>query len=100
MAVYFWSGALIGGFLAVGLIYILLDWQVMSRVFDDPLRGKLLAVISAYFLTATLYSMNTGTIVGFVTYLPGAVLVGSLGIRSAKNIQARIDAADETSVFE
>lgn len=100
MEVYFWAGALTGGFLAVGLIYILLDWLLMSRVFDDPLRGKLLAVISAYFLVATLYSMNTGSIVGFLSYLPGAVLVGWLGIRSARKIQARIDAADETSVFE
>ena len=91
---------LLGGVLFIWILQTIIDMVFTSRLMDDPFKGKLLATISAYFIIATLVSVVSSSIIAFVTCLPGALLVGWLESRSARKIQARIDAEDENSVFE
>lgn len=92
--------SVIGGFLGVWILQALIDWGILSRIMDDPLKGKILSTVAAYVLAVMLYAMKSNSASGFFIYLPGAVLVGIIGFFSAKKIQARIDALDESSTFE
>lgn len=92
--------AVFGGFLGVWILQALIDWGILSHVMDDPLKGKILSTVAAYFIAATLSALGSNSISGFLIYLPGAVLVGIIGFYSARKIQARIDAQDQSSTFE
>ncbi|MCK0128960.1 hypothetical protein [Erythrobacter sp. F6033] len=94
------AAMIIGGFLAVWVLQGIIDWAITSRFMENPLNGKILATIAAYFLAALLYWMSRDTMLGFATYLPGAILVGIMEVRGARKVQARIDAQDQTSTFE
>ncbi len=94
------AGMVIGGFIAVWVLQGLINWLIISRVMDDPFKGKMLATIIAFFTAAILYWMSSGSPIGFATYLPGALVVGWLEMRSAKKVQERIDAQDQTATFE
>ena len=91
---------LLGGVLFIWILQTIIDMVFTSRLMDDPFKGKLLATISAYFIIATLVSVVSSSMTAFLTCLPGALMVGWLESRSARKIQARIDAEDETSIFE
>lgn len=93
-------GSLIGGFLAIWLLQTLIDFALTSRIMDDPMKGKILATISAYALACLLYSFSTGTLLGILFYLPGAVGVGWMEMRNAKKIQQRINEAGDATTFE
>lgn len=90
----------VGGFVAIWVLQGILDWLIFSRALDDPVKGKILGTIVAYFLAAILVWMSQGTPMGFLAYLPGAALVGWLEMGGAKKVQARIDAQDDASAFE
>lgn len=93
-------GSLVGGFLAIWLLQTLIDFAITSRLMDDPMRGKILATLCAYVLACLLYSFSTGTLLGILFYLPGAIGVGWMEVRSAKKIQKRINEADDATTFE
>lgn len=92
--------AVIGGFIGVWILQALIDWGILSRVMDDPLKGKVLSTVAAYFIAVLLSTLGSNSAMSLFVYLPGAVLVGIIGIFSARKIQARIDALDESSTFE
>lgn len=89
-----------GGTLAIWVLQGIINFAVTSRVMDNPVNGKMLATILAYFLGSLLYLWGAGTFFGFAYYIPGAIIVGFLELRSARKVQARIDAQDESSTFE
>ncbi len=60
----------------------------------------MLATILGYFGAGVIYSINAGTAIGFLLYLPGALVVGWLAWLSAKKVQAKIDAQDHASTFD
>ena len=92
--------AVIGGFLGVWILQALIDWGVLSRVMDDPLKGKILSTVAAYFIAVIVYALGSNSASGIFIYLPGAIIVGIIGFFSARKIQARIDALDESSTFD
>ena len=46
-------GMVIGGFVAVWVLHALLDWGSISRIFDDPFKGKIQSKIDAVDPTST-----------------------------------------------
>ena len=94
------SVGILGGILFVWLLQTIIDMVLTSRLMDDPFKGKMLATISAYFIIASLASVVTSSITAFLTCLPGAILVGWVESRTARKIQSRIDAEDQTATFE
>lgn len=46
-------GMVIGGFVAVWVLHALLDWGIISRIFDDPFKGKIQSKIDAGDPTST-----------------------------------------------
>ena len=93
-------GTVIGGFIVVWVLQFLIDWALISRILDDPIKGKLLATILAFFGASLIYLRNSGSFVGFAVFLPAAVVVGLLEYRGALKVQARIDERDEAATFE
>ena len=93
-------GQMIGGFLAAWVLQGIIDWAVVSRVMDDPFKGKLLATIIAYSLLVLIFALRNSSIAGLAIFLPGAILVGWLELRKARKMQARMDELDQTSTFE
>ena len=94
------SVGILGGVLFIWLLQTIIDMVFTSRLMDNPFRGKMLATISAYFIIASLASVVSSSITAFLTCLPGAVLVGWVESRTARKIQSRIDAEDQTATFE
>ena len=91
---------IVAGIIAVWFFETLIDLVITSRVMDDPMKGKMLATVVAYFLVVTLSALATNSPNAIFIVLPGALLVGFLEMRSAAKIQQRIDAKDESSTFE
>ena len=96
----FLIAAVVGGFIGVWILQALIDWGILSRVMDDPLKGKILSTVAAYFIAVLLSALNSNSVNGVFICLPGAILVGIIGFFSARKIQARIDALDDTSTFD
>lgn len=92
--------SIIGGTFAIWILQGLLDWAIIGRVMDDPVKGKLLSTVTAYVLACVLYGLGANSPLGIFLYLPGAVIVGFIEFRGGKKIQARIDERDEAATFE
>jgi hypothetical protein len=89
-------GQLIGGVLAIFVLYALLEWAVFKRVMDDPVKGKAVSVIGAYVLAVALYGFGAAdggpwNPAGFVIYLPGLLIVGFFAIRRGTKIRDEAD---------
>lgn len=92
--------SVVAGFVGVWILQAIINWVLISRIMDDPFKGKMLATVIAYFTASLLHSFGSGTAFGFLIYLPGAVLVAILEMRGARKVQARIDEQDHASAFE
>lgn len=91
---------IVSGFVAVWFLQFLIDWLIISRIMDDPIKGKLLATIFAYFLASLLYLFARNSFSGFAIYLIGALIVGYLQYRAALKIHARVAEENVAETFE
>ncbi len=90
----------IGGIVAIWILQTLIDVIITSRVMDDPVNGKILATVSAYFLASTLYLFFANSFAGLLMYLPGALLIGWLQYRKGLSIRAKMAAENVGATFE
>lgn len=98
-------GQMVGGILPIFILYMIVDKFVCQRTFDDPVRGKIIAVASAYVLAIIIYgfgSANGGPWRpdGVVVYLLGAVVVGFFAIRRGIKIRDEAARGHEADAFE
>ncbi|MEP0191543.1 MAG: hypothetical protein ABJP70_13065 [Erythrobacter sp.] len=91
---------IVSGFVGVWFLQFLIDWLIISRIMDEPVKGKLLATIFAYFLASLLYLFARNSFSGFAIYLIGAIVVGYLQYRAALKIEARVADEDVAETFK
>ena len=94
-------GQLVGGTFAVFLLYFIWEWALFMRIMDDPMRGKLLSVLAAYFTASTVYGFgaaNGGPYIldGFAIYLVGGLIVSIYAWNRANKLKS---ASDESDAF-
>jgi hypothetical protein len=92
-------GSVVGGTLAVFILYAVWEWVLFMRIFDDPIKGKLASVAAAYLSAALVYgfgSANGGpwSPTGFLIYLPGALIVFVYAWRRATRLTEQPKEAD------
>jgi hypothetical protein len=97
-------GMLVGGFVIQLLLSVLWERLLFSKIYDDPVKGKLSSVVAAWLTCGTLagFGMADGgpfAWYAFVIYLLPALLLAVLGYR--RGIRLREEAEfSEASVFE
>lgn len=95
-------GMLVGGTLGVFILYVIWEWALFMRIFDDPMRGKLVSVAAAYFSAVVIYGFgaanggpwNPG---GVIIYLPGALIIFVYAWRRATKLREK---SVEAETFE
>jgi hypothetical protein len=78
--------AFVAGLVGVWLLSTLLEWVIFQRVFDDPVKGKLVSVVVAWIIGCVSYGYNTADggpfqFHGFAIYTVPALIVGFFGWR-------------------
>ncbi|WP_341712064.1 hypothetical protein [Erythrobacter sp.] len=96
----FTLGAIVGGTIAIYLLYALWEWALFKRVMNDPLAGKVASVASAYVTGSTLAGFG-GADGGpyywgaFADYLIPALIVGALAAKRGFDMRAEASASAE-----
>jgi len=93
-------GAVLGGIIAVWFLQTIIDVFIISRVMDDPVNGKILATISGYAIASLLYLAGSNSGVGFLYYLPGALLIGFRQYRKGLEVRQKIAEASVSNTFD
>ncbi|WP_299191626.1 hypothetical protein [uncultured Erythrobacter sp.] len=88
------------GLVNIWMFQGLIDWAITSRFMDDPVKGKILSTLLAYMLGALTYLALSDLWLGFVLYIPGALLIGFLEVRKGARMQQTALDSDETATFE
>lgn len=92
--------AAFGFFIGTVLLIYVLSWAVerlaCQRLFDDPLKGKIVSVAGAWLIAGTIagFGMADGgpfRWIAYPNYLPAALLLGAIGWR--RGMQLRHDIA-------
>jgi hypothetical protein len=88
--------SLIGGTFAVLFAYVILESLIFKRISDDPVAGKLSAVGAAWVVVSIVYGFTTAretgfNPAGFITYLPGAMLVAIYAYRRGLRVRQRMN---------
>jgi len=86
-------GTLIGGTIGVYLLYAVWEFVLFKRVMDDPVNGKLGAVVAAYFTASFIagFGMADGgpfAWYAFALYLIPALIVGALAYQRGSKLRA------------
>jgi hypothetical protein len=95
-------GGVVGSFLAIWILYGLLEKFLFSRFFDDPVKGKLTSVTAAWLIAGTSGGFgfaNGGSYRwdAFLMYMPAALVFGFLGYRRGLALRAEIADHSETA---
>lgn len=92
---YFLFGQVVGGLIAVFLLSRLIEWAIVKRVANDPVAGKLISLVAAWFVASTIYgfgSADGGDFVlrGYLIYGFAALILAPLAYSAG--VRAREDA--------
>lgn len=96
-------GQVVGGTIAIFLLYALWEWAVFKRVVDDPLIGKVASVGAAYLSGSALAGFG-GADGGpyywgaFADYLIPAIIVGALAVKRGLTMREEATAAAEGTI--
>lgn len=63
MNIYALAGGLVGGFIGICMLSWLIEWALLKRVLDDPVKGKVGSVVAAFVLAVVIYTLNEGNFV-------------------------------------
>ena len=96
-------GELVGSLFAIYLLYVLWEFVLFKRVFDDPVKGKICSVAAAYLMDCTMRGFiraDGGPFVWgfFLLHLFPALIVGAfayrrgLALRQGSNPQEGLEA--------
>ena len=93
-------GAFVGGFVLIYLLSKLIEWAVIKRVMDDPIKGGFTSIAIAYVLASILYgfgSANGGAWLpyGFMIYMPGAAAVALIRMAMRKTREPQPSETDD-----
>ena len=96
---------LVGAALGVFVLYSIWEFVLFKRVFDDPLRGKLSALVAAYLTAATLYGFGAADggpyrTEGFWLYLIGAIPTGIYAWHRGMKLREQPERVLEADVFD
>lgn len=92
-------GQLVGGIIGVWILSMLAEYLIFKRVMNDPLKGKMAAVVTGYALAVLIagYGMANGGPPRFAyasgVYFIGLLLVGFFNYR--KGLKLREEQPDE-----
>jgi hypothetical protein len=99
-------GHLIGGLIAVFLVYALLHWAIFRRIISDPLSSRLSAAFTAYPCSVILQELGTGSseqgnfnLEGLSIYLLPTIFVVLVAFRSGKVERREAQEQDISDVF-
>lgn len=97
-------GGLIGGIVGVYILQLIWEKLVFMRLADDPLKGKMGSTIAAYISAVTISGFgiaNGGpwSPVGFITYLPGLLVVGAYSWNRGSKLRNAMLEAERHETF-
>lgn len=98
-------GQTIGGMFGIFILYILVEWAIFKRVFDDPIKGKLTSVFVAYLIGSLLAGFGRadgGTYYwgAFLDYAIPSVLVACFAFYAGKRLKEQSREQGVAEVFE
>lgn len=98
-------GQIVGGTVGVFLVFLLLEWAIFKRIFDDPLKGKLSSALAAYFVGSSLAGFGRadgGSYYwgSFIDYAVPAIIVGIYAFWQGKSLRERLLNEGAQTVFD
>ncbi|MCC6940334.1 MAG: hypothetical protein IT551_01800 [Novosphingobium sp.] len=97
-------GTLVGATLGIYLLASLWEWLLFKRILDDPLKGKVLSVVTAYISGSFIagFGMADGGQYfwgAFLLYLVPAIIVGALSVRRGKALRVQVTDTEIQNTF-